>query len=670
MTNSIERDRLEAFVARHPEADTPVPPPSPQGVDAVKARLRAVGRSAFRAGSAGFWRMVRWVPSSVRGSPAAEPAKDALRWARRRWKRRPAKTRPVDQPFVDGVPSPAEATALRPIASKQHGRDPMPGGEAYPRVALAILTRNGAHHLESLFSSIETHWRYPQFEVWVVDHGSTDDTKQVVARHEKLDIRPIWLPDNHSFSSSTNRIAMATDAPLLLMLNNDIVFNEDVLHRMVDELRAPDVGMVGLRLFFPEHHADHPGGLQHAGIKFYTDGRGPLVRPYNLSAYSGIDTHDASAVEEVPAVTAACALVRRDEFLTLGGLDEGYNYGFEDIALSLRYRERGQKCVVVNDVAAIHDESATQKTDEGTGLRDRRLGNQKRLRDQFGRRLKQAFMRNKLQADRFESDEPLVGGCAVSEVGPDARAGDLFTAMELGTALEAAFGWRCRYLPRADGAWYDLREVDVIVGLVYGYDPRAIHHARPHLLRVGWVRNWFDRWVENSGFAHYDLVLSSSQAGADYILERADRAASVIPIASHPARFDQGQLDTALAADVVFTGSRWGVARAIEQNLQPDRVKGSVALYGAGWPEHPRLKTWARGFLPYDRMADVYASTKIVIDDCIEQCRPWGAMNSRVFDALASGALVVSNCAIGSEELFDGRLPVYNTPDELTALLN
>ncbi|MEO1337479.1 MAG: glycosyltransferase, partial [Myxococcota bacterium] len=304
------------------------------------------------------------------------------------------------------------------------------------------------------------------------------------------------------------------------------------------------------------------------------------------------------------------------------------------------------------------------------GVRERRLGNQRLLRDQFGRRIQQAYLRDKMLARRFDSDEPLVVGFAVSEVGPDARAGDLFTAMELGAALEAEFGWRCRYLPRADGAWYDLRDVDVIVGLVNQYDPRSIHHARPHLLRVGWVRNWFDRWVANPGFATYDLVLSSSDAGARYILMHGHRDARVVPIASQPARFDRGTYAADLAADVVFTGSRWGEVRAIERNLQPEQIKGSVALFGAGWPEHPRLQPWARGFVPYERMADVYASAKIVVDDCIEQCRPWGSMNSRVFDALASGALVVTNCAIGSEELFDGRLPTYDSPAQLTELLN
>ena len=45
-------------------------------------------------------------------------------------------------------------------------------------------------------------------------------------------------------------------------------------------------------------------------------------------------------------------------------------------------------------------------------------------------------------------------------------------------------------------------------------------------------------------------------------------------------------------------------------------------------------------------------------------------MNSRVYDALASGALVVSNCKIGADEIFGGLLPTYASPDELVTQLN
>lgn len=48
---------------------------------------------------------------------------------------------------------------------------------------------------------------------------------------------------------------------------------------------------------------------------------------------------------------------------------------------------------------------------------------------------------------------------------------------------------------------------------------------------------------------------------------------------------------------------------------------------------------------------------------------PWGSVNSRVFDALSSGALVITNGVLGSKGTFGGKLPTYSTASELSALL-
>jgi len=61
----------------------------------------------------------------------------------------------------------------------------------------------------------------------------------------------------------------------------------------------------------------------------------------------------------------------------------------------------------------------------------------------------------------------------------------------------------------------------------------------------------------------------------------------------------------------------------------------------------------------------------VVIDDAVNGItKPWGSMNSRVFDALASGALVVTNNTAGVDELFGDQLPTYETRDELHTVLN
>ncbi len=76
-------------------------------------------------------------------------------------------------------------------------------------------------------------------------------------------------------------------------------------------------------------------------------------------------------------------------------------------------------------------------------------------------------------------------------------------------------------------------------------------------------------------------------------------------------------------------------------------------------------------------MTQSYKYVKIVVDDSNHVTAPWGSVNSRVFDALASGAMVISNGEIGLSELFGPalrenslQLPLYSTGKDLATALN
>jgi spore maturation protein CgeB len=66
----------------------------------------------------------------------------------------------------------------------------------------------------------------------------------------------------------------------------------------------------------------------------------------------------------------------------------------------------------------------------------------------------------------------------------------------------------------------------------------------------------------------------------------------------------------------------------------------------------------------------VYRQAAIVIDDANHVTKAWGAANSRVFDALAAGCLVITNSESVSVEVFNGELPVYRSNDDLVQLVS
>jgi hypothetical protein len=264
---------------------------------------------------------------------------------------------------------------------------------------------------------------------------------------------------------------------------------------------------------------------------------------------------------------------------------------------------------------------------------------------------------------------PLRVAFAVTEVGEDAAAGDLFTAMELGAALAQRFGWQVDYRPCGD-AWYGLAGVDVVVAMVDDFDPRCIHGSHPGLVKLAWARNWFERWCEREWSGSFDLYLASSQLSARYISGRLGKLASVLRIGTNPQRFNVEGRQPVPTLDYVFTGSYWGSDRDVASALGALSMKLRGAIYGKGWHAHPHLARLDKGFVCYADLPDVYRRAAIVIDDANHVTKAWGAANSRVFDALAAGCLVITNSESVSDEVFNGELPVYRSNADLVQLVS
>ncbi|MCH7666388.1 MAG: glycosyltransferase [Acidobacteria bacterium] len=536
-------------------------------------------------------------------------------------------------------------------------------------ISIVVLNRDGGGHLHNLFASFLDTNTYLAVEFVVVDHASTDNSLAVIERFQaELPIRLLRYEVNNTFSFSNNRGAEAANGEYLFFLNNDIIFSRDILAGLVERVETAGVGAVGASLRYPDYYEVSPGGLQHGGIRFRPDSEFCFFRPFNLNRAGDVP---ASGASPSPAVTGAALFCRSDRFREAGGFNNDYVYGYEDIDFCLELRaESGLASIVAHELELIHDESSTQRTQTTEELRERRLGNIALLADRFGYAVKRGFWSDLARGERFWTDRSLRLGFAVEEKGPLARAGDFFTATELGRACEREYGWSARYHARKDvsRSWYDVADLDVLIVMLDTYDLGRIRSESPGLIKVAWMRNWFDRWAEQPWFGAFDLYLCSSGKAARYIRDEHGKEAHVLRIATDPERFRPGDVDPELASDYCFTGSYWNTERDLER-LRPSRIEGDFAIFGSGWDDHRRFRAHRRGFVPYEELQRVYQSTKIVVDDANHATRPWGSVNSRVFDSLASGALVITNGQEGAKEVFGEALPTYSSAKDLEKLV-
>jgi GT2 family glycosyltransferase/spore maturation protein CgeB len=566
-----------------------------------------------------------------------------------------------------------DAVALAPAPQAQPW--PLPpapsrrGKTKAPKVAYVILNLNAGHMLEALFDSWERFNRYPDYELIVVDHGSTDGSLEMCeAWAGRLNVTLLARGKNYSFSASNNYGAARTDAEIVVFLNNDIVLSQDISEALVAPFVDPQVGVVGMKLLDQKPAGSvQTAPIQHLGVHYDDKARPGIISPFETRFAPHLE-QVSQDIYEVPTVTGAIMACRRSEFLDLGGFEEGYFYGYEDVDLCLNYTlVQGKKVVSTNRIAAYHVRGYSRAKSDGS-YDQRRRDNATLLQTRFGGLLRRATARDRFARPGYWSSQVPVIAFAVTEATMETAAGDYFTALELAEDLQRTGPCQIVFLDKNEN-WFDLYGIDVLITMRDDYDLRKIINAAPHLIRVGWARNWIARWGERPWAQDYDLVWASSQTSADHLSGVLARDVEVVRIATNPTRFEAGVARPALASDYCFTGSFFGAPREIVYNLDPGALPFDFGLFGHGWEEVPQMAPFSRGPLPYSAMPDVYASTRLVIDDANSATKEWGSVNSRVYDAIAAGALVVTNGRAGAREVFGDLMPTYDSPQELEELL-
>ncbi|MGH9069525.1 MAG: glycosyltransferase, partial [Acidimicrobiales bacterium] len=190
-------------------------------------------------------------------------------------------------------------------------------------------------------------------EIVLVDNGSTDATARVSPDPDNA-VVVVRNDSNRGFAVASNQGAAAAGAEVLVFCNNDIVAQPGWLDPLVGALDDPRVGAAGPKLLFPD------GTIQHAGVGMFVnaDGMG-LLDGVPLFYRQRADHPQAGEAAELRAVTGAVLAMRAGDFSDLGGFDEGYWNGYEDVDLCLRVGEAGM--VVRYEPASVltHHESAS-----------------------------------------------------------------------------------------------------------------------------------------------------------------------------------------------------------------------------------------------------------------------------------------------------------------------
>ncbi|MDO7852480.1 glycosyltransferase [Hymenobacter sp. CA1UV-4] len=139
-------------------------------------------------------------------------------------------------------------------------------------MVLSIVTWNSADVIDACLASALAQ-TYSDFEVWVVDNASADDTcarvAAVAARDARVQLHP--LPRNTGFCGGHNHALDRSASAAVLLVNPDIEMEPDYLARALETLESdPAIGTVcGLLL----QSTDAQPRIDSAGLVRLPDGR-------------------------------------------------------------------------------------------------------------------------------------------------------------------------------------------------------------------------------------------------------------------------------------------------------------------------------------------------------------------------------------------------------------
>jgi GT2 family glycosyltransferase len=180
-------------------------------------------------------------------------------------------------------------------------------------------------------------------QIIVVDNGSPKPYS-----HNDFDhpVRLVRFDAHQTFAKCCNEGAKKSSARAVLFLNNDVILARGAIRSLLTVMHRESADIVGLLLEFPD------GLVQHAGIHFQGE------FPANAGRYEPSDEHLGHS-SPVVGVTGAAMAITQDALKRLGGWDEGFMFGHEDVDLCLRARGEGMRIWLASDTRSLHLESFT-----------------------------------------------------------------------------------------------------------------------------------------------------------------------------------------------------------------------------------------------------------------------------------------------------------------------
>lgn len=213
-----------------------------------------------------------------------------------------------------------------------------------PKVTILIPNYNGKKWLKQCLPTVEKS-TYPNKGILVVNNGSTDDSAKFL-RENYPKVRVIEIKKNRGYAGANNLGVREAKGKYVLLLNNDTQVTPNFLEPLVDKMeKDKTIGAIQpqLRSMTNKNLIDSIGSFFTFTGFLYHYG---YFQPHKFKKYQ--------KELSVYSVKGACFLIKRKDYLDLGGIDESFVTYVEESDLCHRILLSGKRIVYTPKSIVYH----------------------------------------------------------------------------------------------------------------------------------------------------------------------------------------------------------------------------------------------------------------------------------------------------------------------------
>ena len=213
--------------------------------------------------------------------------------------------------------------------------------ENFMKISISIVTYNSDRVIKYCLDSIFKHIKNVQYEIIIVDNGSTDNTVKNIKSNFK-NVR-IIQNNNIGFGAAHNKAIKLGRGEYHLVINPDIIFTENTIEKLINFMEEnSDVGLISPKIVFPDgtiqHLCKRSPCLFDLYVRRFTPGFIQDLFKKRIDYFEMRET-GYNKIMDVPYLSGSVMLFRGSILEEIGGFDENFYIYFEDADITQRAAE-------------------------------------------------------------------------------------------------------------------------------------------------------------------------------------------------------------------------------------------------------------------------------------------------------------------------------------------